>query len=64
MTEHGALTNEPGYYARWCAVCQRYHGGLYQCPHYPHEVQADIQALMVHLRQLVSEGDLIVYLLP
>lgn len=38
--QHGEINN---YGNRWCAVCNRAHGVLYVCEHYPPELQAKIE---------------------
>ena len=44
MVEHGGkIIGGIWRETRWCAVCNMYHGSLYECEHYPQEIKEEIR---------------------
>lgn len=44
-TYRNSFTGEVLNEGRWCNVCKLLHGELYECPHYPSEVLAELMVI-------------------
>ena len=43
MKIHGQIGEGSNSHARWCSVCNQYHGVLYNCKHYPKDIKIKIK---------------------